>query len=61
MKTDNEEFENIGFANFVKKYLIFLEKEVIIDDLKGFELEPILDVTNDLLDFFNYLDNKQQH
>ena len=61
MNRVNEESENIGFANFVQNYLRLLEQEGIIDDLNGFELEPILDVTNDLLDFFNYLDNKQQH
>jgi len=61
MNRGNEELENIGFANFVQNYLRLLEQEGIIDDLNGFELEPILDVTNDLLDFFNYLDNKQQH
>jgi len=61
MNRVNEESENVGFANFVQNYLRLLEQEGIIDDLNGFELEPILDVTNDLLDFFNYLDNKQQH
>ena len=61
MNRVNEELENVGFANFVQNYLRLLQQEGIIDDLNGFELEPILDVTNDLLDFFNYLDNKQQH
>lgn len=59
MNTVNEELENQGFVKFVQNYLFFLAQEGVIEDINEFQLEPILDVTNDLLGFFNHLDNKK--